>query len=102
MIWLCSNRIYVHVNPDPNKRENLQTPPPTACATFTRYRWVLRNFSASYRRCRGLAYRLRGEPQERLHNGAGEPAMPLHRAAELSQRTAIQVLAPFDKPLYLC
>jgi hypothetical protein len=28
--------------------------------------------------------------------------MPLHRAAELSQRTAIQVLAPFDKPLYLC
>src|SRR5215210_6649195 len=62
---------------------------------------VLRNFSASYRRFRGLAYRLRGEPQERLHNGAGEPAMPLHRAAELSQRTTIQVFAPFEEPFHL-
>ena len=23
VIWLCSNSIYVHVNPGPNKRENL-------------------------------------------------------------------------------
>ncbi len=48
-----------------------------------------------------LASRLRGEPQERLHNGASEPAMPVHRAAELSQRPTIQVFAPFEKPLHL-
>ena len=28
MICLYSNRIYVRVNPGPNKRKNLQTPPP--------------------------------------------------------------------------
>jgi hypothetical protein len=28
VIWLYSKRIYVHVNPSPNKRENLPSSPP--------------------------------------------------------------------------
>ncbi len=36
MIWLFSNRIYVHVNPGPNKRKNLQTPPPIRRAAPSR------------------------------------------------------------------
>ena len=44
---------------------------------------------------------LRGEAEECLHDGAGEPAMLFHDATEPGQRSTVQILAAFEEPLHL-